>query len=587
MPIFTRRSARTSLHTDWERSGKMQRQVFGIMLHRTFEKILVAFTALILPLYVVLFFTHGSSIDAVTSLIERSVEDRANYFIATMDREIQRILGLQVEYIVDRDVQSLATGPQVLSDFQRIQAVLNIQRRLTLVRKSSPYVAEVMVMIRAIDRTVASEDFRTHIDTSLFDALAPNSVSGIHPFRVVGESIFLAMPFPRYYFGEDLRPLYVVSVEIDTQAVESALASLVSELRGRAVLAGPHDEWTIVAPHTRPSNDDVDSLLEVRVESKVFPYSLRVAVPRKPLLGRTQRFTVLFILGSIVSVLAVGLFAYLTFRLIHEPLVRLVHGFTQVEDGNFGVELHSSASDEFHYLFESFNSMSARIRDLVESEFHQKIRAQRAELKRLQSQINPHFLFNSLFVLYRLAKPLGDARLTQYVRFLTEYFQFVTRDQRDFVSIAEDVAHAQAYARIQRICYGDRFEVSFPDPPAPVSEVQIPRLSVQPVVENAYKYALEPKSGRCILRVSYGSDVRTAWVEVSDNGEDIDDAMISEIESRLKSSSAETEETSGLVNVHRRIRGAGYPNTGISIERNSMHGLSVRITVHRTTQVHP
>ena len=100
-------------------------------------------------------------------------------------------------------------------------------------------------------------------------------------------------------------------------------------------------------------------------------------------------------------------FAYSIYKIICKPVYRLVTSFKKVDEGDLDISITHDRNDEFGYLYGKFNIMVDKFKDLIKKAYEQKILTQKAELKQLQSQINPHFLYNSFFLLYRMSKA-GD-----------------------------------------------------------------------------------------------------------------------------------------------------------------------------------
>ena len=118
---------------------------------------------------------------------------------------------------------------------------------------------------------------------------------------------------------------------------------------------------------------------------------------------------------------------------------------------------------------------------------------QRAELKQLQSQINPHFLFNSYFLLHRLIKSRNFERAVEISKNMGTYFQFITRNASDTVSLLREYEHAEIYADIQSLRFEGRIAVEVEPLPLCCQSIMVPRLIIQPSIENAFAHRLENK----------------------------------------------------------------------------------------------
>jgi two-component system sensor histidine kinase YesM len=116
----------------------------------------------------------------------------------------------------------------------------------------------------------------------------------------------------------------------------------------------------------------------------------------------------------------------------------LVQAFKQVEEGDFKTAININQSDEFDYLYARFDQMLDNLNSMVEQAYTHKIMMQRAQLKHLQSQINPHFLYNSFFLLYNIAQAEGSESVVELSERLGKYFKYITRDASDVVPLKEE-----------------------------------------------------------------------------------------------------------------------------------------------------
>ena len=256
----------------------------------------------------------------------------------------------------------------------------------------------------------------------------------------------------------------------------------------------------------------------------------------------------------------------------------LVNGFAQVEKGTLDIELKYKIDDEFGYLYKRFNSMCRRLAALIEQIYEQKIRAQNAELKQLQYQINPHFLYNSLFILYRMAKMNEIEGILKLSQHLGGYYQFVTKSASDEVTLGAEIKHAMDYIQIQSIRYANRIKVEFPDVPEEMQSLIITRLILQPLIENSYNHGLSNKLSGGILKVNIVRDEEVLKIIVEDNGETMNEETLDKMKTALASVD-HIEEDGGLLNIHRRLIIRYGPESGLFLSIGAMGGLCVEMRI--------
>jgi two-component system sensor histidine kinase YesM len=178
-------------------------------------------------------------------------------------------------------------------------------------------------------------------------------------------------------------------------------------------------------------------------------------------------------------------------------------------------------------------------------------------------------------VLCRLIKSDSQKeKAYQFCLYIGQYFQFITRNDEDEIPLELEVEHSRTYVDMQSICYGERIQVSFAgDVPA----IHVPRLILQPIIENAYKHALGNMVKRGELKVHSDQKENVFVIYVEDNGQSITDKEIELLQKKLRHSTNHIEETTGIINVHRRIQLRYGEEYGIALSRSDLGGLQVRI----------
>jgi len=224
--------------------------------------------------------------------------------------------------------------------------------------------------------------------------------------------------------------------------------------------------------------------------------------------------------------------------------------------------------------------MLAKLQALIDQDFKQKLMMQKAELKQLQSQINPHFLYNSFFIMNSLARTGDTERIELFTNMLGDYFRFITRDGEDNVLLAEEIKHARTYTEIQKLRFSRRIRVQFDELPPEMERIRVPRLIVQPIIENAYEHSLEQMTEDGMLRITFAASDQEALIIVENNGGDMSDAEIEQLQSRV-TAAAESHEMTGIANIHRRINLTYGEGSGIWLSRSELNGLQVVIRIKR------
>jgi len=287
-----------------------------------------------------------------------------------------------------------------------------------------------------------------------------------------------------------------------------------------------------------------------------------------------SRYKPYFWMFTLLTVILALLFLLIINSQIKKPLIRLVDAFREVESGNFSNKIYYPNDNEFKYLYSSFNSMLDRISSLIDQVYRQKILYQESELKQLQSQINPHFLYNSYFVLYDMAINEDYENLAEFARHMGTYFQYITRSSSHVSRLYDEVEHARIYANFQAHRFRNRIAMEFDQLPEELHDYPVPKVILQPVIENAFEHGFKNTIENGMLRIHFETGNRFVNIIVEDNGGDLSDEDIQRLKDQLVVDESDMECT-GLVNIHRRLVLSLGKESGVFVSRSDLGGLKV------------
>jgi two-component system sensor histidine kinase YesM len=241
-----------------------------------------------------------------------------------------------------------------------------------------------------------------------------------------------------------------------------------------------------------------------------------------------QQFTYLIIAISVI--LAVWI-AWLVYNGISKPLYKLSGAFKQFSSGNLTVQVSHKRKDEFGFVMNAFNRMANAQRKMIENDYEKELRLAKAEFSLLQSQINPHFLYNTLDSIYSVSLKHKIPAISEMVINLARFFRVSLGKGRDSFTLAETVQHLMYYIRVQQI-RTDHFTVEV-ELDEQTKEITILKLILQPIVENGIIHGLErnPDEGKLYIRSQKIAD--RLYIEVEDTGVGITEARLSEIRQEL------------------------------------------------------
>jgi two-component system sensor histidine kinase YesM len=258
-----------------------------------------------------------------------------------------------------------------------------------------------------------------------------------------------------------------------------------------------------------------------------------------------------YVIGGITMILAI-VAAYFFTSSIAKPVLDLRSLMKRVEHGDLAVRFSGAPRDEIGELGLGFNEMIERIQSLIDQVYVEQRSKREAELRILQEQIKPHFLYNTLDTIQWMAQEHRVDDVVSMVGALTSLFRIGLNKGREFISLADELEHVESYLCIQKMRYEDKFDYSISCDPA-LRQRQVLRLMLQPLVENAIYHGIKERRGHGSLSVEARLESGDLFLTVSDDG-----VGMSEVTLALLNASLEEGGPSvggyGIHNVHERIR---------------------------------
>ena len=295
-----------------------------------------------------------------------------------------------------------------------------------------------------------------------------------------------------------------------------------------------------------------------------------------------QKFFETLIVFSMIAFVAVfGLTVLLSYyipRSITKPLRKLNEMTQQVAAGNLSVRSDVETGDEVGVLSDSMNTMIDKINELLEQVTTEQMRLRKAEFELLQSQINPHFLYNTLDAIIWLAEAGEQKKVVRMVRSLSEFFRTSLNRGKDIIHITEELQHVRSYLEIQQVRYQDILNYEI-DVPEELGIYMIPKITIQPLVENALYHGIKNKrgSGKIILRGR--KEENRLILEVEDDGIGISKERLWQVKDGIQRKILTGKDIYGLYNVNERIRLNFGEEYGIDIQSTYGEGTLVQVVL--------
>ena len=290
---------------------------------------------------------------------------------------------------------------------------------------------------------------------------------------------------------------------------------------------------------------------------------------------RTLVTTALILMGISISViLVISLVGYMMARYFVSPLETIAEKINLVGKGNFSAKLGEYRAEELNNISEKFNEMADYINVLVTEVYETQMMATRAQIKYLQAQMNPHFLFNVLSMIEMKAAINGDMEVQRMLFKLSRLYQGkIFRREQYFIRLAEEMEVVEFYLSLQNSRFGDKitYSIEYVGERKDYEKCLVPRLSIEPSVENAICHGLEPKegNGHIHIRVSF-EEAEKLLIVIEDDGVGFD---LHEEERKEDKGHNQV----GIYNTDRMIKNLCGENYGMEISSRQGEGTVVVI----------
>ena len=363
------------------------------------------------------------------------------------------------------------------------------------------------------------------------------------------------------------------------------------EVAGRAVdtLKRNVDRLGTQMANHAPVSENEESLDEIRGVSALISDILQdfiVRVIESATITNEHHRQITFVLTviQIFTVLFVTIFAIFTQRSvtasINNPIKRLENLSKRIAEGDFSVRVKLPQVSELDGLTENLNIMAVKIQELIAENVKEQQNLQKSEMKALQAQITPHFLYNTFDTIVWLAEEKKNDQVIDITRAFSSFFRISLNKGKDFLTVSEEFEHVKSYLTIQKIRYRDilDYEIEYQ---SEMADCQILKLVLQPLVENALYHGIKNKRGRGLLQVKGWRENNRLHFSVQDNGIGMTEEKLANIMKQINGS-ADPEDLNnvyGLYNVNKRLELYYDTSTKLVITSQYKSGTTVYFSV--------
>ncbi|MCC3375287.1 sensor histidine kinase [Cohnella sp. REN36] len=553
-----------------------------------FTKVNILILMLLIPVLIMYAYSYRTSIRVLQQNIQDSQMSRLSFLFKQLNDNVNQLSMMANVLLKDPNVKEFRDLDLYGDEINFFKTVQIISQKLNLQSVANTFSNSIVIYAPRIQKAIGQYSLVSYDAQDLYGHADPNWRYD----RETGQFILYAFD-PIYENNVAANARLIAKVSFKSDNIVKMLDNYHSEGTGETFLFRPGAR-TIVKSSDYPAlidqiadqigqwklgeqgNATVDiegsSYMINYLKSNELGWYLVDYVPLQNILSPITANRKFFYLFLGVMLLVSLMISYILYQNIRIPIKDLIRSVQQLKKGNYSTRIRVKSDNEFTFLILKFNEMAGEIENLIGKVYAEEIRSREATLKQLQSQINPHFLYNCLAFMKSMAVLEEKESIVAMAVNLSKYYRYTTRNERQLVTVREEMELVRHYLAIQNLQM-KRLSIHIDIPPT-MLDLPIPRLLIQPVVENAIIHGIEsdPDAGRIVIR---GEQVEGEnWITVEDDGPGMSDEERLALSKKINLPLTD-EIGCGLWNVHQRLKYQFDPESGLVFEASQPSGLKV------------
>lgn len=327
--------------------------------------------------------------------------------------------------------------------------------------------------------------------------------------------------------------------------------------------------------------EELESFVLSKTDMRDYKMKIFFLFDNKQLLERKGEIQSLVFPVIIFISLVISFGVYFYSRSFYSRMALLVNKFKIAETGDLRVKDSIEGNDEIALLDKKFSHMLEKLDRLIQTNYIQRLENKETQLRNLQLQINPHFLYNTLENISSIAAVEKIFEVSEICQKLGGIFRYsLGKDYQSLVSLKEELEHTKNYIFIQKFRFGNKFEV-FYNLEEELLKYQVIRFILQPIVENAILHGIVPMAGQGSMEISIFQEEELLKIQIADDGIGMDREKQEELNRYINSEENQEDETKsiGIKNVNQRIKFYFGDSYGISIKSSPNRGSCFTLTL--------
>ncbi|MFC9707839.1 sensor histidine kinase [Paenibacillus sp. NPDC056933] len=505
------------------------------------RKLSVVVTAsMIVPLLVLGLFAFLISSRITEQKTKLSGMDTLKQVEANLRYMLQDAENLSIFLIGERDIQQYLSRNED-HELDRV----DILGRMTNLAASKKYIANIAIYPDRFDATLTTATWYESSNVAYPPAPHGDAVkawTGVYPvqnYAGIQNVITLVRPIRSIH---DYRPIGWLAISLDEKAISKDWAALgLGRGEGRLELIGPTGEILSSMDKSRlgKSLDQIEPGVQTLIQQggsgtttygsgedkrtllyypeQLTGWTLTGTVPYDQYKSENGYILILTAIAVTMSAAISAGLVWFTVRRVTRPLRVLTRHLSRIDPDRPLPLFRAESDDEIGRLGESYNLLGAHIESLKEEVIRGEARKKEADLRALQAQINPHFLYNTLSSIHWIALMSEEKKIADMVEGLSDFLRISLNQGKEYCPVGQEIAHIRHYVRVQSIRFPDKFAVHYIVDPALEQRMML-KLLLQPLVENAMIHGIQPKEGMGTITIMIRQDEERLNVLVLDDG---------------------------------------------------------------------
>jgi len=570
-----------------------------LSIHSLRTLILVILLFCILPMSLMALHIHRVSLDALQETLLSSAQSETTFYAKLLDEEISRIQLQQYDLIGSEATQRVNILYTLSSKSEQAYMVSGLYADIQARASLSRLIQNSTLYFPQLEKQLSVSDYWTELTEqtlSEVSALIETCPGGIC-VQETGITLFACYPVSMQtltssgmvlttFLSRDL-----IAKWLDDYSEMTNATSFILDMDGTHYVTDNMETTIDAAAFEKITRNDPDTLLQFELEGLEIPQMVTlsdVGSTGMRLIQITPQDYTLRLLLRYRSRIAVQIGAMVAFgfllttvlyKTIYGPITQIRAALRKMEDGDLSFRLGRTMTLEFQDMFDQYNHMLRKLKDHMKRESEFQLLASDAEIKQLQYQISPHFLYNTYFVLRSLLVQEEYDQAARLASLMGEYLKYIVHVESPYACLHQEIDHARAYADIQCMRFGDRIRVDFDPLPESLEMLRVPRLILQPLIENAFMHGVKNVEEGGIVAVHFKENDSSLDIVVEDNGAELTDEILEKLRGMLEDPcSAGYAGRIALNNINRRILMTYGDICGLRVDRSPLGGL--RCTIH-------